>query len=773
LKAARGIVGNFPDGGWIVELASLSDPARVPSAVAAVLGLKLSGEDISATAVAQAIDGQGLLLLLDNCEHVIDAVADLAETLVRQCPRTTIMTTSRETLRIEGEHAYRIPPLEVPASTEEDPGRILGHSAVELFVARGRARDSDFLSSAAHLPLVATICRRLDGIPLAIEFAAARAAVLGIQGVADGLHDRFAMLTSGRRMALPRHRTLRATLDWSYALLPEQEQWLLRRLGVFAGGFTMESAAVVAGTEPVSDGIANLVTKSLVILQGSGRWDQLETIRAYALEQLAANGELAEVKRLHAEAMTWLFRHADTELAAGVTDEWRRKYEPEIGNLRAALDWAFGPDGDAALGVALAALSTNVWIALSLLGECCDWAARALSRLGPATGTHEEIVLQAGYGLALSFARGVTPVAHQALTRALALAEAASDLASQLRPLFGLWLHNVRATQFHGSLDMALRLEAISVATSDGVIAAASNALGGISRFCLGNYSQAMENFIRVPSLYPLAQRNNDATRFGVDFRSVSRSYHAATLWVQGFPEQAALAAREAIEEARMIDRPLSLCLILAITVSTVLIRVGDFQQADGCIDELIRHARACSLPPFAAVGLCARGSLMAARGDAAAANQLLESGIAALNRASIYFYYPLFAAERAAALGALGRVQDGLAEIGAAQRQAEASSAFWCMERILRIKGGLLAALGGRSDAEAEQAFVESLDLARRGKALSLELRAAISLARFWRDRDRTADARMLLDRVYGQFTEGFDTADLIAARALRAQLD
>ncbi|HUB98166.1 MAG TPA: winged helix-turn-helix domain-containing protein, partial [Stellaceae bacterium] len=235
IKAVRYLLPDFEDGGWIVELASLSDPDLVPSTVAGVLGLKL-GREISAESVARIVGEKHLLLVLDNCEHLIDAVANLAETMIRLCPRTTILATSREVLRIDGETVYRVPPLDVPAPEEEAPDLIMGHSAGELFIARAKSLDAGFSPRREDLASIGAICRRLSGTPLAIEFAAARAAVLGVRQVAMGLHDRFALLTAGRRTALPRHRTLRAALDWSHELLPAEEQRLLRRLAIFPAG---------------------------------------------------------------------------------------------------------------------------------------------------------------------------------------------------------------------------------------------------------------------------------------------------------------------------------------------------------------------------------------------------------------------------------------------------------------------------------------------------------------------------------------------------------
>jgi non-specific serine/threonine protein kinase len=223
LEVARTLLSAFGGDACLVELASLSDPDLVPSAVTGVLGLKLGGDKISAESVARAIGGERLLLVLDNCEHIIDAAAQLVETMVRVCPRTAVLATSREALRIEGERVYRVPPLEVPSERWEEPSDVLGRSAVELLVARMRELGSDFSPDSDGLAAIAAICRHLDGIPLAIEFAATRAAALGLEQVASRLDDRFTLLTGGRRTALPRHRTLRAMLDWSYELLPEAE----------------------------------------------------------------------------------------------------------------------------------------------------------------------------------------------------------------------------------------------------------------------------------------------------------------------------------------------------------------------------------------------------------------------------------------------------------------------------------------------------------------------------------------------------------------------
>jgi predicted ATPase/DNA-binding winged helix-turn-helix (wHTH) protein len=308
LKTARSLFPTFEGDGFIVELASLSDASRVPSAVAGVLALNLGDDGISSEAVALAIGTKKLLLVVDNCEHVIGAAAKFVETIIRMCPHTSILATSREVLRIDGERAFCVTPLDVPPQDQDEASSILGYGSVQLFVARTSALRSDFSVNGDNLPVIAGICRRLDGVPLAIEFAATRAAVLGVQEIAARLDDRFRLLTAGRRTALPRHQTLRATLDWSYELLPEPERCLLHRLGIFPAGFTLEAATAIMSdtgtTAPaVVEGIANLVSKSLVVLDESvaPRWRMLETIRAYALEKLADSGEAEQIARRHAE----------------------------------------------------------------------------------------------------------------------------------------------------------------------------------------------------------------------------------------------------------------------------------------------------------------------------------------------------------------------------------------------------------------------------------------------------------------------------------------
>ncbi|MBP8295832.1 MAG: helix-turn-helix transcriptional regulator [Burkholderiales bacterium] len=354
----------FPDGVWWVDLAPLADPAQVPLAVAAALRLTLEGSGTAQEQLLGALGDWSALLVLDNCEHVVDAAAALAAAILERAGGVRLLVTSQELLHIPGEHIFKLEPLAVPAVDGSAQGTEFG--ALQLFVERARAVEPRFTLDAGNTEAVADICRRLDGMPLAIELAAARVRLLGVQRLRDGLGERFRLLTGGARTAPRRHQTLRAAIDWSHAMLAADEQAIFRRLGVFVGGFTLELAQQVASDEhldawAVLDGLSALVDKSLVVADAGEpvRYRLLETTRAYALEKLADAHETPILLERHARAMcdlfvqTWNARQGERvtlSLAAS-----RQLLEPELENARAAFAWAAGAGGDTATAIVLAA----------------------------------------------------------------------------------------------------------------------------------------------------------------------------------------------------------------------------------------------------------------------------------------------------------------------------------------------------------------------------------------------------------------------------------
>jgi len=348
LAVAQGIVGNHPDGVWLVELAPLADPGLAPGVVAQVLGLyEAPGRSILET-LCDYCSGRRMVLVLDNCEHLLAVCAQLSGALLRAAPELRILATSREPLRVTGEQCYRVPSLSAPDPRRLPAGELIGaYEAVRLFVQRAQEQRPDFALDERNTRAVAEVCARLDGIPLAIELAAARTGGLGVEAIAARLDDRFRLLTGGARGALPRQRTLQATLDWSYDLLGGSEQSMLHRLAVFAGGWTLGAAEAVCAGEGIEerevlDLLGGLVGKSLVQVQeagGEARYGLLETVRQYAGERLAAGG--ADLPRdRHLRWCLALAEEAEPELKGREQERWLARLEAEHDNLRAALGGA-------------------------------------------------------------------------------------------------------------------------------------------------------------------------------------------------------------------------------------------------------------------------------------------------------------------------------------------------------------------------------------------------------------------------------------------------
>jgi predicted ATPase/DNA-binding SARP family transcriptional activator len=781
LEAARQQLGGHRDGVWVAELAPLSDPGLVPVTVASALGLTLPTGAESPDRVASALGSRRVLVVLDNCEHVIEAAARMAEALLRANPHVRVMATSREPLRAPGEYVYRVLSLQVPGEGVEGREALLETPAVKLFVTRAQAMDQHWSLDARTLALTGAICRRLDGIPLAIELAAARTATLGVEGLAARLDDRFRLLTGGHRTALPRHQTLRATLDWSYDLLPPLERQVLHRLSVFAGGFTMEAATAVAttaglGAVDVMDGVTNLVAKSLVVVETVGsvtRYRLLETTRAYALEKLTAAGELDATARRHAEYYRGLFERADAELESRPAGEWLSVHGRQIDNLRTALDWAFSPSGDPALGVALTVAAVPLWFQQSLLVECRDRAERARASLGPhPADPRREMQLCAALGVSLMQTKGPAPDTIAAWTTALEIAERLGDLEYQLRALWGLWHFRVSRGECRAALDLALRFGDRVAAPDRAPDRPVGERMVGTSLHYLGDQTSARRHLESMLAHYVDSARRSHMIRFQYDQPLVARMILARILWLQGFPDQGLRLARSNVVDAQAIGHGVSLC--GALEVSSLLeIWSGELEAAERSVAMLLDRSGRSALSVWHARARCLRGVVLVRRGDVAAGSEVLRDGLDELRATDFVPYYTGLLGTMAQALVGVGQIPQGLATIDEALSRDERDEEFWCLAELLRIKAELLLLAGGsQAPVVAEEHFQRALDWTRRQGVLSMELRCAVGLAQLWHARGQTAAARALLAPVYGRFTEGFATPELQAARALLDRL-
>src|SRR5687768_9686059 len=342
---------NFAGGVVWVELAPLLDAELLVNAVLAALGAE-QGARPPITALLDSLRDRETLLVLDNCEHLVDACANLAEALLRECPKLRILATSREALGVGGERAWLVPGLSLPGGAAQTFQAIDASEAVRLFVDRAQAAVASFQLTAANAASVAQICRRLDGLPLAIELAAARSRALPPEQLAARLDDSFRVLTSGSRTAVPRHRTLREAIDWSYRLLDERERTLLQRLSPFAGDFTLEAAESVCADADfdagdVLDTLGALVDKSLVVMreaEGTARYYLLETIRQFAAERLKESGAADAVLERHARAYVALVAEAAPHFVTRDRPLWAARVHRELDNVRLALAWTRAND---------------------------------------------------------------------------------------------------------------------------------------------------------------------------------------------------------------------------------------------------------------------------------------------------------------------------------------------------------------------------------------------------------------------------------------------
>jgi predicted ATPase/DNA-binding winged helix-turn-helix (wHTH) protein len=769
----------------LVELAALSDPELVPSAVASMLGVKLEGEAVSAAAIARAIGNRHVLLVVDNCEHLVDAVARLAESIVRRCPGATVLATSREALRIEGEHVYQVAPLGVPPQTgvsaRTRPGATLEHTAVQLFIARARALGSDFEQDEENLAAIAAICQRLDGIPLAIEFAAAHSVMLGPPKIAALLDDRFKFLTKGRRTAFPRHRTLRATLDWSYDLLSQEEARTLRHLGIFAGEFLLDAAVAVTGDDAdadVTDHLANLVAKSLVVADIRGDlpyYRLLETTRAYALEKLRASGEYRSAACCHAKYYRGFFAQAEAESESRPQAEWLATYGRHIDNVRASLDWAFSSAGDEQLGVGLTAVAVPLWVQLSLLEECRERAELALARLDDTAVDAPRLRMQlsAALGWSLMYGVGRAREAGPAWTATLHIAERLNDSDYLLRALWGLCIDQFNNGAFRKALEFAHRFSAAVAGSANTVDLMMAERLLATTLHYLGDQNLAYLHIARTLAQLSDLTSKPQVVRFRFDLRVSAHYFQARILWLRGLADQALGVVERNIEEGRASGHALTFCSVLGQGACPLTFLAGDLDVAARYCALLVDHTERHPIRLWNLWARAFRGVVMAKRGDVTAGLEILRRELERAGDARFLPRFLLPLGELAACLGTVGEVVQGLVTVDEALARCDARDERWYEAELLRIKGELLLHAGERrSVTEADRHLNRAIEVAHHQGALFWELRAAVSLARLRISQDRGADAHGILASTCGKFTEGLAISDMRTAQAMIAQL-
>jgi predicted ATPase/DNA-binding winged helix-turn-helix (wHTH) protein len=782
VSVANAMLEEFADAVCFVDVADITDPKLVATTIASKLGLTIQTDEVS-PALMLCLRTLRLLLVLDNCEHVIEASAVLAERIFQEAPGVHILATSREAMRVEGEHAYWLPPLEGPSSESNvNAADALKFPAVKLFLDRATASGCRLELGDADMPIIAGICERLDGIPLAIEFAAARVAAHGIAGTANLLKSRLGLHWPGRRTALPRHQTLQALFDWSYTLLTETECRVLRRLSIFVGLFTLEAAqAIVSEGGPqetlVVDAVDSLVAKSLVsamVSNDSARYRLLEPIRVYAMEKLEASGEKQATALRHAQYFASLLIRIDP-LSPGA-----RSRAEHLGNVRTALEWAFSDDDtrsgsrgtgstdrrarDPVLAIDLTVGSVPIFLELSLLTECHKWSTAALLLLDDTVrGTRQEMVLQEAVAVSATWTRGNGDDVRAAITRALEVAHTHGDTSTRLRLLAGLHMFLLRVADIRGSLAVAEEFANAARTAAEPSYGVIADWLLGCSHHFMGNQPAARQHLERGLA----CSGHLNAQLFGLDYRLRALIVLQRVLWLSGFPNRALEVAREAIREADASSKPVNICFSCLYT-APVFLWCGELRTAYAVLEKLMTHPNWHALPSLHATAFALQGELLTRQGELERGLALLQSAVPMMKADRQTIQLARASCALAEGLAAADQPEEALAVSANAIAETEAGSESSQFPELLRVRAAIRLSMPSTDEVLAEGDLMRALAEARRQGALAWELRAALTLAGLRARQGRRQEGRDLVSSVYARFSEGLDMPDLRAAREL-----
>lgn len=751
--------------GWtrFIDLSPLGDASLIAPAVASSLGLTIRTNDV-VPALIDRLQETPTLLVLDGCEHLIDGASALAEGLFHRVPTLHLLATSREALRVEGENVHELAALAYPPDDHRiSASRSLEYPAVQLLVDRARAVQGQFELVDADAPIAAGICRRLDGIALAIELAAGRTAAYGLSKTASLLDDYLNLSWAGRRTAAARHQTLNATLEWSYDLLGEAERLVFRRLSAFAGGFTFEAAVAVLADAKVdetrvTDCIWELRSKSMIAADGQqSRLRLLDTTRAFAAGRLAESDEQNSIRRRHAIYFGDLFRQGASADVSG----WPRTLRVEIGNLRAALNWAFSGEGAVEIGVDLAAASASTWMGMALLTECREWMTKAVDRLdGVNSGTRQEMIIQSALASCTMFTGGMTEESYASWVKTCSLAEKLGDVEHQLVSLLVLWAHQIRLPRYAEAVQLAESCGDVAERTGDRGAIAMANYMRGISYHHTGRILQAKDCLELSLSRDDEASRQALIKRFGYDRKVDALMILSNVMWLRGSPDHARRLSRMSLAEARQLDQAVPLCVALAwASFDSYLIDPDDDETA-ALADQLVDHAKKYDVESYYGFGLCLQGLGKARRGETDEATELLYSGLGKLSAARYGVFNAIMPAEFARCLAVAGHASQAIAVFEGAKIDLNDENQIHAPE-LLRIRGEL-ALRNNEGLAVGRQYFLRAIDLSQRQGSLSWTLRAATSLSMAEQSDARKEAARSILRSTYAKFPHGADTFDL-----------
>lgn len=781
LQAAADQMDRFDDGLFFVNLAPERDPNGVFSALVRAVGLDGMREAPPLDALKSGLAGKRMLLLLDNFEQVIAAASGLTE-LLGACAGITALVTSREALRVRGEQLFTVPPLSLPSTPGDAAptvGSALQSEAVRLFVERGVEARPDFAITNENVSAIVSICRHVDGLPLAIELAAARLKLFSAAELDERLEHRLDVLRGGPRDVPDRQRTLRNTIAWSYELLSPEERLVFEGFSVFSGAQLDDVEQVAATISAFSavdivDGMQSLVDKSLLrSIDGAGakRWfSMLETIREYAIERLNERPELAdEIRRRHAEHYADLARDLRPVLAGPERNPRLAELSQELGNLREAWRYWLKADNVARLYDLL----DTLWVLHDARGwyrgvvDLADDLLSALSMKPESTDVvRDKIALQTSVARALLSVRGYTAETEAAFAKAMKMSSATGELPQQfpvLRSLASLYLLRMEVDK---AREVGRKLLSIADQQKDGSLQVDANLVAGVAVAYSEGIEPGLQHLDKAIASFDAKTAVSKRFRLGPNSGVVSLTTSALLLWMHGFPDRAKERANRAERVSRELEHPNTRAYALHHVALLDLYR-QDMRAVSERTLELLQIANANDYPIWRALALVLQGLARMSFGESHEGLAQVEHGIELYKgETTPPVFWPLVLNLLATAYGMAGRVNDGLV-------RAEEALSFLAPEDparcdVMIVRGDLLAAAPGRSIEEVADIYEQTVRMAQLRRFRMAQLRATTRLAKMRRGPDADMSARDALAAIYGAFTEGFDTPDLVAARTV-----
>ncbi len=758
LAVAQALDASFDDGICFVDLSPVADAAFVPGTVASALGL-FALADSPLSGPWAGLRDKNMLVVLDSCEHVIGGAARVAQSILAGGAQVAVLATSREPLRASGEWVEPLLPMRLPTEDARmSAADALRYPAIELFVERARAAKADFgLEDSQAAPVVA-LCRRLDGIPLAIEIVAARVAELGVLGLAAQVESRGLELTSKRRSLPSRHHTMSALLDWSYESLSEVQQSILQRLSVFRGNFSCAAARAVVVDDGIDaaradGGLVELVAKSLltqVTREPSNGLRLLDTTRAYAARKLEGSGERKRILARHAKHLIDLLADAEGDWERMTRRDWLGCYAPWIDDVRSALDWAFSADGDASIGIAL---TMSSFALVRQMGLDVEFVTRFEKSLELFAGLPS--LPQPALAADTDATRSREAMLVAALERTTLYEEPAVAARHRIAFLERLWISAAVRADFPAATRLSARIGRIARSASDPIGAQIAMRVRAQSLHFIGHHktagSLAQQLLAQAPRKIPLGYSPSP-----IDARVWMRIILARILWLKGAVEQAATMARECVERART-NSPMGHFQALAFAAIPIALWSGRDAAIAEAVESIREIASANALAQWQPWGDRYRDALSLRR-LAKGAREEVELARPHASDANLQDHLCTFDARFVTA---------------AAVERVNAGTVGWCAAEILRVHGERMSMRTSDDPAaDGEAILLRSLALARRQEALSWELRTATSLARRWQAQGRAEQALDLLAPIHARLAEGRDTPDWLAASSLLATL-